>query len=185
MAGANLPAQSRPTDSHSLKAQLKPFSRESVSTERSLAVIHNKHNFCSRKREPQSLRLASERGDAPFQLLRNLRCVCIGGKMKRCAYRHRDFAAPRHVPPTRFEFKQSVEANGHDGCAQTCCEQARAGHERIQAPVLRALPLWKDEHTVAAIHRLAREGEAAPKAAVLRQREDVEECNHERITHAQ
>ena len=125
--------------------------------------------------------LRLESSDTRFQFFRDVRRVGIGGELKRRAYLDRDLAGACRVAAALFEREEALEADGHDGRAQVCREQTRAGLESVQPSILRAPPFGEDEHAIAAIHRLAGKGEAAAKAAMLRQREDVEERHDQRV----
>ena len=81
----------------------------------------------------------------------------------------------REASVLKFQLRQPINLYRHHGNAKLRGQQAAAGHERVHASVFASGSFRKDQNTLASVHHLARVGEAATKAALLRQGEDVEE----------
>src|SRR5438477_11552666 len=120
--------------------------------------------------------------DSPLKVGCDLRRLFVARVCDRLAEADGDCAGEGEAASARhLQFGKPVNAHGHDGQAELRGEQPCAAHEGVHSPVLCARAFGEDQNAVAAVNGLAREGEATPEAARLRQREGVEDGDDEEV----
>src|SRR5215469_3263354 len=71
--------------------------------------------------------------------------------------------------------------NGQHRYIQALIEQSNAGSERTELSGRSTASFGKHNHTVTSVDRLACVSEALPESAALRQRKNIEQCDHQEV----
>src|SRR5436305_1914147 len=108
--------------------------------------------------------------------------MIMGGEHYWFAYFDFDFSPRCEVPA--FDLIQSFNLHRQNWNAQARGEQSDAAAKSVHLAIRGARAFWKNQHAVAAVGKIAGEGKALAKSGALRQREDVEQSDHQRVTEA-
>ena len=121
---------------------------------------------------------------APLQLTSNLVRVLVGGETHWRANRGAHVAGSREDGLALFQIKKATQVDRHNGDIQLLREQAYARAKRQHLSILSRFAFRKNQHAPAAVGKIAREGKAAEKTRLLRERKYIEQTHREKIPQA-
>src|SRR5262249_57718251 len=88
----------------------------------------------------------------------------------------------RKVTSLLSQIEQPIDLDRRYRQVKISGQKTYAAHKRIHSPVFSRAAFREDEHAIALIRHLSGESEAAAESPLLRQCEDVEDDDHQKVT---
>ena len=118
-----------------------------------------------------------------LQLPRDLLGIDIPLEAYRPAHTHPNFPRRGKSSACLFDFPQPIDPHGYNGNTEILRQQPNSCAKRIYVSIHRMTPFRKNQHAVAAIHRLSGIGKTLAEPVSTWKRKQIEQRNSESPFH--